>query len=90
MDWGATSYNDTVSLVGKEKNMDFKYYGQNLRHFLVETADGNLENDWILQQDNAPVLSSNYTKQRLEASDIDVLEWSARSPDSDLLKMVGN
>lgn len=90
MDWGAISYNDTVSLDELEKNMDFKYYRQNLRYFLMDNTDGNLENDWILQQDNVPVHSSYYTKQRLEASDIDVLEWSARSPDLGLSKMFGD
>lgn len=85
MIWETILYIRIVDLVGIE-NVDFKYYCQVLQHYFVENTENEIEEDWILQQDNAPVHASNHTKQCSEASDIDVLNWRARSLD---LKMLG-
>lgn len=43
---------------------------------------------WRLQQENAPILSSNYTRQRMGKKGIQVLPWPARSPDLHIIEKV--
>ena len=44
--------------------------------------------DWILQQDNASVHSSESTKLWLEQQNIQVLPWPSRSPDLNCIENV--
>lgn len=53
----------------------------------MENNGINLKKALILKQDNSPFHSSIYTKESLQTSDINVLDWTEKSLS---LNMIGN
>lgn len=48
----------------------------------------NIGKEWITQKDNALVRSYIYTNEWLQASEIDVLDWPAKSSDLTFIENV--
>lgn len=81
MVWGAISYKGTIDFVRAEGTIDSQYYCTILTQALLPESNRLYPDGWVFMQDNAPCHTSNYTKQWLEANDVETLEWPAKSPD---------
>lgn len=88
MVWGAISYKGTLELEGIDGNMDSEYYCEVLRVGLLPVADDVLGDNWILVQDGASVHTSNHTADWLDANDVSVIDWPAKSPDLNIIENV--
>lgn len=86
--WRVIFWKGLVRLVRTEKNMDSQNYCSVLEGCLLNFSDASFANNWILQQDNASVHKSDYTAEWLNAADVDVLDWPAKSPDSNLIENI--
>lgn len=76
--WGATSYNGVVDLVVMILGtMDAKYYCGALETYYLSIKEGILEQDEILQQNDDLVPTDNYTMERLQDSEVTVMDWPA-------------
>lgn len=56
-------------------------YIDTLEGTLLPYATDNHENNWVLQQDNAPIHTSKFTKGWIFANSIETLDWPAKPPD---------
>lgn len=86
MVWGAICFNGKLDLVGIDGKMDSNYYVEVLQSVLIPSADALLGDEWVFQQDNAAVHSSHVTREFLEANDVEVLDWPAKSPDLNIIE----
>lgn len=68
---------------GKFKALD---YIELLKNQLIPIAKLNYGDDFILQEDNAPVHKAKIVKKYLQESHINVLDWPAKSPDMNIVE----
>ena len=68
--------------------MDSAYYCIMLEDALLPVVNTFVSEDWILQQDCAPIHVSAHTRNWLEANDISCLGWPSRSPDLNIIENV--
>lgn len=81
MVWGAFSANGKVELAFVNGRMDSIRYQKMLNTHLLAFGPVIGGQDWVFQQDNAPCHASKSTIAWLQAKNIRVLQWPARSPD---------
>lgn len=70
-----------IDLVRIDGKMDSDYYVDVLQQVSVPVANALYGGSWTFQQDNATVHRYQTTTERFESSGINVLDWSATSPD---------
>ena len=81
MVWGAFSSAGTANLATIEGTLDSEGYCTILEECLLLFAEDKHPNGWRFQQDNALIHTSNCTKTFFTDTDIEVIDWPARSPD---------
>jgi len=81
MIWAGFSSGGTTRLAFLQGKQDSAKYCSTLNDYLLPVAANIGGEAWILQQDNAPIHTSRHTKEWLEANNVRVLPWPARSPD---------
>ena len=81
MIWAAMFYNVVSSLGVINGTLDASKYCEVLTKCLLPFSSEECPTYWIFQHDNASCHGSTFTKQSLSDSDVDVLPWSACSPD---------
>ena len=85
---GAISYYGAAELIRVKGNQDSVKHCQTLQYGLLPFAADMLGENWTLQQDNASIHRSKYTKKWMEDKNIDVMEWPSRSPDLKIIDSV--
>lgn len=82
MVWGAIGADGKLPLVFLEGRINAAKYIQSLDDACLSEEGSNIcGEEFIFQQDNAPVHTAKATMEYLEAMGINVLPWPARSPD---------
>ena len=81
MIWGCFSANGKANLATIEGTLDSVGYCTFLENNIIPFAEDKYPDEWIFQQDNASIHTSNHTKQFFSDMDIEVIDWPARSPD---------
>ena len=80
--WGCFSWNGVGSLVQIEGIINADKYIEIINENLEEAVlKMDLEEEFILQQDNNPKHTAKQTNKFFENSNIKLLEWLAQSPD---------
>lgn len=88
MIWGENGYKRKKNFVKIEKNLNPQYYTDILCNNLIHTAGELLDKNWAFQPDNEGVHSSTHTKLFLKANDVEVLGWSAKFSDINVIENV--
>jgi hypothetical protein len=81
MVWAAFGFGGQTEIIFIDTRMDSKTYQELLRDNLLPFAANIGGQEWVFQQDNAPIHASNSTKKWFNDHQIRVLEWPSRSPD---------
>lgn len=87
--WGATLYYSTISLEMFSCNMNARYCCQGLVEELLSRAEEVLLNVWNLMHEGASLLWVQYTAEWLDAVDVYVSDWSAKSTGMEIIENVG-
>lgn len=67
-------------------NFDSDKYIQLISRFNQEHFNGNLQSNFCLQQDNAPIHVSSTAKQYFNNNNIPILKWPPCSPDLNIVE----
>ncbi len=87
MIWGAMSSAGVGPLCFLKTNITALVYQYILEHFMLPSADQLFKDaDFIFQQDLAPAHTAKSTKSWLNDHGVDVLDWTANSPDLNLIE----
>ena len=70
------------SLVKLEGRLDSTAYQQVLEEHMLTDAAALIGDDFVFQQDNAPIHTSRSTRQWLRQHDVTLLDWPPKSPDA--------
>ena len=65
-----------------EGRLDSTVYQQILEEHMLTDAAALIGNDYVFQQDNAPIHTSRSTRQWLRQVDVTLLDWPKKSPDA--------
>lgn len=82
MVWGSMCWHGVGSLVRLEGRIDSLAYQQVLADYMLPDAEALIGDDFVFQQDNAPIHTSRSTRQWLRDHDVTVLDWPPKSPDA--------
>ena len=74
------------SLVKLEGRLDSTAYQQVLEEHMLTDATALIEDDFVFQQDNAPIYTSRSTRQWLHQHDVTLLDWPPKSPDANSIE----
>ncbi len=87
MIWGAMSSAGVGPLCFLKTNVTAPVYQEILEHVMLPSADQLFKDaDFIFQQDLAPAHTAKSTKSWLNDHGVGVLDWSANSPDLNLIE----
>lgn len=81
MVWACFSWDFKGAITFVEGSMDAYRYRELLNPHLQQLSDHFGGNDWIFQQDNAPIHTARSTVLWLKSKNINVMDWPALSPD---------
>lgn len=81
MVWGGFGFNGVTDLAFVTGRQTSAKYQETLAKHLLPCARDIGGPDWIFQQDNAPILTSQCTKAWFGRENINILEWPSCSPD---------
>jgi hypothetical protein len=81
MVWTAFGYGGQTEIIFIDTRMDSNIYQELLRDNLLPFGADIEGQEWVFQQDNAPVHASSSTKKWFNDHQTRVLEWPSRSPD---------
>ena len=76
------------SLVKLEGRLDSMANQQVLKEHMLTDAAALIEDDFVFQQDNAPIYTSRSTRQWLSQPDATLLGWPPKSSDANLIEIV--
>ena len=82
MVWGSMCWHGIGSLVKLEGRLDSIAYQQVLEEHMLADAETMIGEDFVFQQDNAPIHTSRSTRQWLREHDVTLLDWPPKSPDA--------
>ena len=82
MVWGSMCWHGLGSLVQLEGRLDNTAYQQVLEEHLLIDAAALIGDNFVLQQDNAPIHTSRLTRQCLRQHNVTLLESPPKSPDT--------
>ena len=86
MVWGSMCWHGVGSLVKLEGRLDRTAYQQVLEEHMLTDAVALIGDDFVFQQDNAPIHTSWSTRQWLRQHDITLLDWPPKSPDANSIE----
>jgi transposase len=81
MFWGCMSSNGVGKIVLLEGRVNATVYKSILEEVCIPEGKRLIGDDFILQQDNAPIHTAKLVKNYLSQEEITVLEWPPQSPD---------
>ncbi len=81
MVWGAITSKGVGKLVFVDSSVNKEVYKNIFDNNLFDSAKINGLDTFIFQQDGAPAHTSKLIREYLAKNNIDVLEWTAQSPD---------
>ena len=81
MVWGSMCWHGLGSLVKLEGRLDSTAYQQVLEEHMLTDAAALIGDDFVFQQDNVPIHTSQSTRQWLRQHDVTLLDWPPNSPD---------
>lgn len=79
--WGCISYNGAGPIVKCPEKMTSPHYLAILHEYAIPAGDGLIGTHFVLQQDNAPIHTSNMIKTFISGIPLNVLKWPPQSPD---------
>ena len=79
---GSMSWNGVGSLIRLDGRVDSPAYQRILEDHMLQDADHLIGDDFVFQENNAPIHSSRSTREWLRAHDVTVLDWPPKSPDA--------
>ena len=82
MVWGSMCWHGVGSLVKLEGRLNSTAYQRVLEEHMIADAEAMIGEDFVFQQDNAPIHTSRSTRQWLREHDVTLLEWPPKSPDA--------
>jgi transposase len=86
MIWGMLFHTGHLHLHEVKGSLDSRKYCQLLNTFALPIIREEYDEDFVLQQDNAPAHASEATQLFLEEKGITVIEWPAKSPDLNVIE----
>ena len=81
MVWAAFGFNGIVDLEFCETRLNSSAYVEILESKLINVGSIIGGDNWIFQQDNAPIHTSKETRKWLKDNNIETLDWPSKSPD---------
>ncbi|GBM45385.1 Transposable element Tc3 transposase [Araneus ventricosus] len=79
--WAAFGFNDKVGLAFLDGRQNSPKYIETLENNLFPFAENIGVGNWEYQHDNAPIHTSNATKNYLNSTSVTVLQWPPISPE---------
>ena len=79
---GSMCWHGLGSLVKLEGRLDSTAYQQVLEEHMLTDAAALIGDNFVFQQDNAPIHTSRSTRQWLRQHDVTLLDWPPKSPDA--------
>ena len=82
MVWGCFTKNNLGPLVKLEGRITATVYVDVLENYLLPFIDSlNNQENYIFQEDNAPIHTARVVRSWKQENDVDSLPWPAQSPD---------
>ncbi|GBM49346.1 Transposable element Tc3 transposase [Araneus ventricosus] len=81
MVWVTFGFNGQVGLAFLDGRQNSPIYIETLENHLMPFAENIGGRNWEYQHDNAPIHTSNATKNYLNSKNVTVFEWPSMSPD---------
>ena len=86
MIWGILFPTGELDYVEVKQTFNAAKYIQLLKDFALPVIRSRYNDDWLLQQDNAPVHIAAATMNFLESKGVELLGWPAHSPDLNVIQ----
>ena len=88
MYWGVIMPNGLIHLIKLEKTFNSDKYVQKLENIDVKLLNLNMKPSFYFVQDNSRVHTSKKSTEYLEKQKFRILDWSAKSPDINIMENV--
>jgi hypothetical protein len=86
MIWGMLLPTGQLHCTEVKQTLNAAKYIHLLKTFALPTIQGQYNDDWILQQDNAPAHAAGATHDFLESKGVSILGWPSHSPDINVIE----